>query len=436
MNTELANRVAALPDSPDWLGYAPATDDDLADLERRLGLLLPPSYESFLRTTNGWRRITPFIGRIRPAAEVNWFRIENEHWSDVYAEGGSKAPDQEYYAYDHEGSGQAHRAAHMKHLIQISDVDDGVLLLNPQAVTPDGEWEAWFFASWVPGAMRYPSFAHLMLREYASFARLQGVDISDPPLPTLDTPAPDVPRVPAKRVRTTPARAPSIESLIEGMDDPDDKRRARAVRTFFGKGKMRNRAPRRPELVPRLVALFYRSKDPAVRCACVSGLTEYAEDGDAPAPLFDALSDPNPSVFLQGVFALHYFPDPRALEPLCRFIESRANVLYNENAISYLGRMGDDRAVPTLVGVLLDTDNKFDQSFGSAGGALGRCGPRGVDALINALDHADPRVRHAAVVGLDTSGDPRSPAHLDRMESDPDSRVRERARIRMGKPDW
>jgi HEAT repeat protein len=220
------------------------------------------------------------------------------------------------------------------------------------------------------------------------------------------------------------------------MEDPDEKRRTKAVRTFFGKGKLRNRALRRPDLVPRLVALFYRSKDPAVRCACVSGLTEYAEDGDAPAPLFDALSDPDPSVFLQGVFALHYFPDPRALDPLCRFIESRTNVLYNENAMSRLGQMGDDRAVPALVGVLLDTSNTFDQSFGSAGSALGRCGPRGVDALIAALDHPDPRVRRAAVVGLDTSGDIRAAAHLDRMESDPDATVRERARVRLGKPPW
>src|SRR3954451_19134731 len=90
MTTQLAGRVAPPPDSPDWLGYAPATDDEIADLERRLCLLLPPSYDAFLRTSNGWRRTTSFIGRIRPAAEVNWFRIENESWADIYAEAGSK----------------------------------------------------------------------------------------------------------------------------------------------------------------------------------------------------------------------------------------------------------------------------------------------------------------------------------------------------------
>lgn len=436
MTTHLAARVDPAPDAPDWLGYAPATDDDVSELERRLGLLLPPSYASFLRTSNGWRRTTFAIGRIRPSAEVNWFRIENEQWAGIYADSGSDAPDEDYYAYDQDGSGPFHRAAHMKHLIQISDVDDGVLLLNPQAVTPDGEWEAWFFANWVPGAVRYPSFAHLMLQDYRSFASQEGIAITDVQLPTLETPAPDVPRVPAERVRKTPPKAPSLESLIEQMDDPDDARRAKAVRTFFGKGKLRARAPRRPDLVPRLAALFYRSKDPDVRAACISGITEYAEDGHAPAPLFDALSDPDPSVFLQGVFALNYFSNPRAVEPLCRFVESRANILYNENAMSHLGQMGGDRAVPTLVGVLLDTTNTFEQSFGSAGLALGRCGTRGVDALIAALSHPDPRVRRAAVVGLDTSGDPRADTHLDRMESDPDPSVRERAKTRTGKPNW
>ena len=37
------------------------------------------------------------------------------------------------------------------------------------AVTHDGEWEAWFFANWLPGATRFRSFAELMEAEYQSF---------------------------------------------------------------------------------------------------------------------------------------------------------------------------------------------------------------------------------------------------------------------------
>ena len=57
-----------------------------------------------LRTTNGWKRVNAFIERIRPAAEVNWFRVENENWANVYSEHASPLEDEEYYVYDDEGN--------------------------------------------------------------------------------------------------------------------------------------------------------------------------------------------------------------------------------------------------------------------------------------------------------------------------------------------
>jgi hypothetical protein len=44
--------------------------------------------------------------------------------------------------------------------------DSAVYLLNPQVVSEDGEWDAWFFANWLPGATRYRSFAEMILKEY------------------------------------------------------------------------------------------------------------------------------------------------------------------------------------------------------------------------------------------------------------------------------
>ena len=150
-----------------------------------------------------------------------------------------------------------------------------------------------------------------------------------------------------------------------------------------------------------------------------------------------SLSDPDPGVVLSAIFALTYLPDPRAVGPLCRFIESGVNELFNENAMSALGELGDPAAVPTLVGVMTDAANPFDQSFASAGIALGRiASPCAVDALVAGLAQADPRVRFAAVVGLDTSGDPRAAELLDRLADDPDERVRRRAGHRTGRPDW
>jgi hypothetical protein len=170
MATDLAACVDPPPLSTDWLGFDPATGLDIAHLEGRLGVMLPPSYKSFLLTTNGWRATTAFIHRVRPAAEVDWFRVENEQWAEIYQESGSEEDDEDYYRYSEAGA-PGHRADHMSSLLQISDVGDGVYLLNPLAVTPDGEWEAWFFSNWVPGAERYPSFGHLLIHDFTTFRR-------------------------------------------------------------------------------------------------------------------------------------------------------------------------------------------------------------------------------------------------------------------------
>ena len=46
--------------------------------------------------------------------------------------------------------------------MQISDVGDSdVVLLNPDAASPDGEWQAYFFANWIPGAVEIGAFASL-----------------------------------------------------------------------------------------------------------------------------------------------------------------------------------------------------------------------------------------------------------------------------------
>lgn len=431
MKSKLAKQVAPVPKSPPWLGFSPATSKDIEELEDRLGVLLPPSYKAFLQTSNGWSRTTAFIGRIRPTQEVNWFQIENEQWVEAYSQVGLTSADKEYYDYGVDGASDL-RGEHMASLLQISDVEDGVYLLNPDAVMPNGEWEAWFFANWIPGAHRYPSFAHLMLREYQSFTELEKIKKPGYRLLKLETPPATVPRIKAERNLKRTAISPLLEDLIEQMRSTDKKTRAKAVRTFFGKLKGRNLAKRLPDLVKVLSELFYASRDADVRSACIQGITEMAEKGTSPAPLFDALSDPDPGVVLSGIFALSDFPDARAVDPLCKFIESGINALINENAMSRLGQMRDERAVPTLTKVLLDTKNKFDQNFGTAGIALGGCGPRGFEALASALSHGDARVRLAAVVGLDVSGERRATALLDRMKRDPDPKVRQRAAIRMG----
>ena len=44
-------------------------------------------------------------------------------------------------------------------------IGTAMYLLNPQVTSADGEWEAFFFAHWVPGVRRFPSFGALMQAE-------------------------------------------------------------------------------------------------------------------------------------------------------------------------------------------------------------------------------------------------------------------------------
>jgi HEAT repeat protein len=275
-----------------------------------------------------------------------------------------------------------------------------------------------------------------MIAQYKTFRQLQKLPLAADPVPTLPIPAPDVPRVAATRTRVSRPKAPSLESLIEGMRSTDPEIRGKAVRTFVGKLKGRPQSDRRPDLIQPLCDLFYSSPDRAVRSVCVQGLTEFAEADNPPKPLFDALSDAEPGVVLSGTWALHHFPDPRAWKPLCDFIASRKNPLFSSSAISPLGRMREARAVPTLARELLDPDRSFPQNLGTAAQALAECGPRGVDALIEASRHVDASVRLAAAIGLDLSGDGTAAARLDELKHDPDPQVSERAKKRHGKPFW
>ncbi len=82
-------------------------------------------------------------------------------------EGPPPPTEEEYRTYDEQQV--ALRDEYLQTALALSDDNDGVVLLNPRTVSDDGEWEAWFFASWIPGAYRYRSFWDLMQGEYESF---------------------------------------------------------------------------------------------------------------------------------------------------------------------------------------------------------------------------------------------------------------------------
>lgn len=162
-----------------WLGYAPVSQGDIADAERRLGVALPPSYRSFLGVTDGWRNTGYFIEDVWHVAAIDWYANRHQDLIDAWIDGEKYAgpppavTDDEYLDYGPNQQAHTLRSEYLNDVLQISDIGDGVYLLNPRIVTPDGEWEAWFFADWLPGATRYPSFWDLMNGEHQSFLQMR-----------------------------------------------------------------------------------------------------------------------------------------------------------------------------------------------------------------------------------------------------------------------
>lgn len=160
-----------------WLGYAPASEETIVAAETRLGTQFPPSYRTFLRASNGWRVIDPFIWNMWPCAQIAWFKERNQEWIDAYVEPTRQRPplsDAEYLVYGDAQDTVRFREEYLQTALEISDRgDDAIFLLNPKTVTPDGEWEAWAFANWYPGARRYRSFREMMEQVRINFHKMR-----------------------------------------------------------------------------------------------------------------------------------------------------------------------------------------------------------------------------------------------------------------------
>lgn len=170
-----------------WLGYPGATEDQIAQAETRLGTRLPSSYRDFLKASNGWRATTPFIDRLWSTEDIEWFSVRHQDWIDRHVNhyrrlarinwnGYLKRPlvtDEAYFVYGDNQDCRNFRVEYLQTALEISAVSDSAIyLLNPAIVDADGEWEAWFFADWLPGADRYPSFQALMEAEYRNSLEL------------------------------------------------------------------------------------------------------------------------------------------------------------------------------------------------------------------------------------------------------------------------
>ncbi|MGF1499478.1 MAG: SMI1/KNR4 family protein [Elainellaceae cyanobacterium] len=178
-----------------WLGFPGATEEQILAAEARLVVELPPSYREFLKVSNGWRQTTPFIYRILAIEEVEWFHVRHAEWIASFVRefnssrsstqvanqrnglpNGYAVSDAEYFVYGDEQDCSKIRVEYLSTNLEISERgESSIYLLNPRVVGRQGEWEAWFFGDWLPGADRYSSFQTMMEAEYRNFLEMKEV---------------------------------------------------------------------------------------------------------------------------------------------------------------------------------------------------------------------------------------------------------------------
>jgi hypothetical protein len=221
-----------------WLGYPPATDEQIAAAEARLGVTLPPSYKTFLKVTNGWRQTGGAVERLLPVEEIDWMRVLHSDWIDAWMTFGPGEYDPAFDPVD---------LRHMPETLVVSAVgDDAIMLLNPAAKKPDGEWQAWFFADWVPGADPYDSFLLMLQQKYETLLHISREEARRP-----------LPGEPADTVIT------KLPELLDLLKEKADVHRGFAKRERLGgKGHDQGAVDGLKEVIAQVRAIQSQNLDP------------------------------------------------------------------------------------------------------------------------------------------------------------------------------
>ena len=302
--------------------------------------------------------------------------------------------DDEYFAYS---SPEDFRPEHLKETLQISAVgDSAVLLLNPQVIDEHGEWEAWFFANWLPGVRRFRSFAELMDSQYHGFINAewkQPVGVIGK-LPNEYTGAPGNPKR-LVRKRRRPAKIKVLDKPIDRWDFDE------------------------------LLQLFTH-EEWTIRQEVAEALGKL-KDPRAIEPLF-ALVDDNSNASVSAIYALKALAPDRLRERLLDLLRTRHFHAFPA-AASLLAEMQETRAIPILVEMLTDHSQQGEHGWLIARATLGQFGAAGFDALVSLLEGQDALARSRAAQALMYSKDSRVVEIYRALLSDADPAIRDTASV-------
>ena len=178
-NSILADKeTTRLMNNPETLFYPPASMEQVDEAEKRLGVKLPFSYKKFLLVSNGFKIISSTYYNILSVENIQWLKDFDSGLIDAYLHPfpTGKYPavsDEDYFQYGEKQNSTSIRPEYLKSCLAVSGWGDAsLLLLNPE-IKYNGEWEAWAFANWYPGAHRFKSFWDLVNEEFKSYLEIK-----------------------------------------------------------------------------------------------------------------------------------------------------------------------------------------------------------------------------------------------------------------------
>ncbi len=407
-----------------WLGNKPATKSQVMQLQSRLGFELPPSYRNFLLVSNGWSRTSDMISKLRSVNQVQWLETDDPQLLDVWAADNtddaiSNFSLADYFAYD--GRPIFDREHFRKSLVIADPVpgDSMIYVLNPMVVASNGEWEAWRFANWIPGAERFPSFELLMRAEHASFHLVRKNRGENVLGPYAGPYSPDQPRheaVPIGRAKIKSRRL-TIPELIGELESQNHKTRLAAAKQLFREFRPHQSWDEHPELIEPLTRILASDAEPDVRGAAAAMLGTYGDSSAIP-PLLKAIDDPSVMYFVLN--ALFYLcidiKDQRVADSLVGLIEQTSDYYILDKVVNILKDLKDPRVASLGLRLL---DGELGPKFSDAQQkAIARANPDASspgEAIQFALDHQTSSLRFAGAFAFAEFENNPAPALIARL---------------------
>jgi hypothetical protein len=127
-----------------WIGRDRAMDEAIKAAETRLQTGLPAHYVEFLRVSNGFSALSSTAPPLLSVENIGWLKekVDAQTLAILNQYPGDDLP----------------QVLESSLLISEQIGTDMVLLIPPGKSS--ASWQCWFFAHWIPGEIRYPSFRH------------------------------------------------------------------------------------------------------------------------------------------------------------------------------------------------------------------------------------------------------------------------------------